>query len=745
MIKEIKKLKKLGIFDDYKWNAQSLGSFGRYNLLYGYNGSGKTTLSKLFSILQDGFSSEFPDLIYEIDTEDQGVIKNNQKYSKKIRVFNRDYIDNNIETIGSKAKPIFILGEENKIISEQIEKDSKLLEELEKLKKEKEDFVEKKNNERGKQFTDVSKIIGSNTSGSSVRNYRKPDAEKAFSTLEQKELLTEEDLNKYQLTLKSEEKNKINETDEIDFFGKLCEASQKVKELTSKTVEVSIIERLKENPDISEWVEEGLHLHLDKKTEKCEFCNQNLPEQRLEEIISYFNKEDQELKKDLDFNIEVLEQIHEEIKNVIFPDKANLYLEFQSEYTSRIETFNKEKINLQKETFDLIKVLQDKKTRTTEKVEFDIDFKANFNSSIKNINETISKHNNKTTNFQEKRDEAREKLEKHYLSDIFDSIAEIDVEIKENKEEIKKIENGDEEKIGITKLREKISTNKETISSEHKACGLLNNKLEMFLGRKEIIFEVSDKGGYAIKRNGKIANNLSEGEKTAIAFVYFVVHLEDKNFDLKDGIVVVDDPISSLDSNSLFQAFSFLKNSVSDAEQVFILTHNFDFLRLVINWLNFIYRGKKEKEKPYFMIKNKVVSSERIAEIQKIDPLLTKHETEYHFLCSILFDLPNDDTIISVYHIPNVARKVLETFLMFRVPNSDTPYKKLEDLEFDENKKTSIYKFTNDQSHITGKGFDPSLVAETQKNVKYLLEMIKETFQEHYSILEKSIQDSKNI
>ncbi len=51
-------------------------------------------------------------------------------------------------------------------------------------------------------------------------------------------------------------------------------------------------------------------------------------------------------------------------------------------------------------------------------------------------------------------------------------------------------------------------------------------------------------------------------------------------------------------------------------------------------------------------------------------------------------------------------------------------------------KKTAIYKFTNNQSHKTGAGFDPSLVAECQKNVKYLLEMIEKTFPKHYEILD---------
>lgn len=41
---------------------------------------------------------------------------------------------------------------------------------------------------------------------------------------------------------------------------------------------------------------------------------------------------------------------------------------------------------------------------------------------------------------------------------------------------------------------------------------------------------------------------MSEGEKTAIPFVYFTIHLKDKDFDIKNGIIVIDDPICSMDS-----------------------------------------------------------------------------------------------------------------------------------------------------------------------------------------------------
>lgn len=733
MIQKINKIKNLGIFSKYQWDSGKLNNFQRYNLFYWWNGSGKTTLTKLFSILEKWESPEFPDLEYEIECEN-GVYKNWQAYStEKIRVFNQEYIENNIEMVGSKAKPIFILWAENKALAEQIEKDEWTLKSLLDLRKTNEDLRMKLEKDRWNKFTDVAKIIGANASGSSLRNYRKPEAEKAFSLLQHKQLLDESKVSEYLLVLKQEEKSKIEILDGSEVLKDISFLVKEGQILLKDTIKSRIIERLQKNNDISLWVEAGLALHLDHLTDTCEFCMQKIPDSRISDLNQYFNEQYKILKGVIDGNLVWLKEAIKSIESISVPDKANFYTELQTEYTSRVTTFNKEKINLINKIFDFINLLEEKKTKTSEELLMKIDFDNNFESSLLMINSSIKVHNDKTTNFQTQKDESQKKLEFHYLSEIYDEINTLDTNINNYNTVTKKLDEGDSDHLWILRLSETIRENKSLISSEHKACELLNNNLETFLWRKEILFEVSPDGWYIIKRNNKIAKNLSEWEKTAIAFIYFVVHLEDSNFKLKDGIVVIDDPISSLDSNSLFQAFSFLKNSIQDAKQVFMLTHNFDFLKLILGWLKHAWSSN------YYMICNVITNDERMAQIDKLDNLLTTHETEYHYLCKILFRLEIDGTIASVYHIPNVARKVLDTFLMFRIPNWFNLYKKLEVLNFDKNKKTAIYKFTNDQSHITGKWFDSSLVPETQKNIKYLFEMMEAEFPEHYRILRESI------
>jgi len=203
MITKIEKIKNLGIFTDYKWDS-NLPEFKRFNLIYGWNGSGKTTLSQLFASFETDKSEIYPELEYKIQT-DGGDFTQKNIFDKKIRVFNQDYISENIEILSGKAKPIFILGKENKELADTIKQDEKILygdrekkgdigkiKELDQKKKE----LERKKKEKGKHFTDVAKIISTNTSGVSARNYRKNNAEQAFLRLKSKQILSEEEINK---------------------------------------------------------------------------------------------------------------------------------------------------------------------------------------------------------------------------------------------------------------------------------------------------------------------------------------------------------------------------------------------------------------------------------------------------------------------------------------------------------------------------------------------------------------------
>ena len=85
---------------------------------------------------------------------------------------------------------------------------------------------------------------------------------------------------------------------------------------------------------------------------------------------------------------------------------------------------------------------------------------------------------------------------------------------------------------------------------------------------------------------------------------------------------------------------------------------------------------------------------------------------------------------------------MLETFLE-QHSTGQSLYAKLENLDFEESKKTALYKFANDLSHPTFSGLDPALVGETQTNIKHLLEMIDTVAPIHFKALTETIAPLK--
>lgn len=98
-----------------------------------------------------------------------------------------------------------------------------------------------------------------------------------------------------------------------------------------------------------------------------------------------------------------------------------------------------------------------------------------------------------------------------------------------------------------------------------------------------------------IRPDGSIAEKLSEGERNFIAFLYFY-HLVKGSLsseEVKEKIVVIDDPVSSMDSSALFIVSSLVREMIEVCynntdyrspkvdgdyiKQIFILTHNVYF------------------------------------------------------------------------------------------------------------------------------------------------------------------------
>ncbi|WP_445490590.1 AAA family ATPase [Rhodopseudomonas sp. RCAM05734] len=735
MLLKIDRIRNLGVFADYSWNPQ-LPPFERYNVIYGENGSGKTTLSRLLDCLKTGKHDEYPTLEFKIGSQ-SGDIVHNQAAARKIRVFNADYVQLNIGQLDGSLKPILVIGAENKAVAEAL-----AAEQLEEVKRLAVIQAATKRTEghqtgRGKIFTEIAKTISEAVSGNTARTYRKNNAELAFSKLVSPKSLTDEVLQIHRSTIHQEVMETIGFSKDLQVGGvSLSIAGKAFKDIASKLCARSAVSdaiaRLTENPEIALWVEEGHALHKELGSKECEFCRQAVPAERWKQLDAHFSTADRELKDEIEGGLLYIERLKQAVLSISLPDRMALYSDLRGRFHTSKSAFEGAFLAATGDLDAIVAKLTAKLASRSSAISFELELDLHpLEEAWADVVAVIEAHNAKTATFDQAKNAARAEIEIHYLASVRDSVAEFDRLIEDENEVIREATEGCEEKdlIGLKALQNSISQKKAQLSNAHKAGEQPTQHLHTFLGRNELVFR-SDDDGYRVYRNGKPARRLSEGERTAVAFIYFIVQLGDQDFNLKDGVVVIDDPVSSLDASSLYQAFAFLKNAVKDAKQVFLLTHNFSFLRLVLNWLESV--KKSEGKKQFYMLVCKADATGRYSSIVGLDRALIDHPTEYHFLFKTLATFQSDGTIAGCYHIPNVTRKVLETFLDFHVPERKALYAKLADVPFDENKKAAIYKFANDLSHFTGQGFEPGLVQESQKNAAYLLEMIKELAPQHY-------------
>lgn len=754
MLKKIVSLNNLGIFKEYSMPG-NIPEFTKHNLIYGWNASGKTTISKLFQALATGNHSDFPDLKYKINISDsQKQINEKIPYNKSIKVFNKDYISENIEIESNKAKTIIVLGKENKEISEEIKKDT------EKLIKDKDDkcscikSIEDKENEKNLTFTQIAKTIGTALGGNALRNYRRNNAEQKFNLIFKEEtgeskILSNEKEESYLKNLNQDTKEKIDNIKNPCFLvnreNKTLEValeiySNEAKNLCHEVVELVSIKRLKDNIDILKWVENGLTLHRKHRSNNCEFCSQSLPKERLLELKKFFNEKDQELKTNIDILDGKFKDIQSIIEKIVLPDKTRLYDELQEQYENKKTDFEEKQNNLLQEITNFCKKLRSKKESTDNPIEIGPYPKASeFIQSVEEINSLIRKHNEKTDQFDEIISESKEKLECHYLATIYGKVQEI-------KEEINGLKNKKNEKdIQIKEIEERIRKNNTKISSPQIACDDINKKLEIFLGRKEISFRIEDKE-YLIERHNKPAKNLSEGERTAIALIYFLTSLNEEGFNLTESIIFIDDPVSSLDSSAMTQAFAFIKSEIKDAEQIFISTHNYQFFKKVQSWIG-KPNGKPNDNAKFYMIKNFMNPDKtRNAKIEKIDNLITKYNSEYQYMFSLIYNYSqneNNREMEEWYPLPNIARKFMESFLSFMVPSERFFIDQLREV-FSKNssisstKKERIESFLNAKSHTFPEGmigFDLDNFCEIKEVLKDILTVVENVNNEHYKQL----------
>ncbi len=199
--------------------------------------------------------------------------------------------------------------------------------------------------------------------------------------------------------------------------------------------------------------------------------------------------------------------------------------------------------------------------------------------------------------------------------------------------------------------------------------------------------------------------------------------------------MVIDDPVSSLDANSLFCAFAYLSKRTVGAAQVILLTHNFLLLKQVKDWFKHLKSAKETVN--YYMVENYHEPDGRAARITPMDPLLKDHQSEYHYLFRKVSEGSQQALGLPLEHyygLPNMARRLLEVFLGFRFPATQGFKSRLEKTSADPATLARIRRFVHTYSHEEGDGedMDTTMLAEAPVVLRAILDLIKTEDKGHF-------------
>ena len=764
MITKATKLTNFGIFHDFAWKP-GIPEFKKYNLIYGWNRSGKTTISRCFSACERrsvGFKQYPSAAQFQITLDDNSHIKSEdvEKCILPVKVFNKDFIEDNISFDPSNPCNAIVY-----VSEEDIESAKKLLElkgktallaaDLKRTQATKKAKEDAKNTFLRNLGVEISKVLFDKT-------YNKTHVESRINKIGvdnfAEKIVSDEkeaELAEIRGSKPKDTQASFKEFGQSFVFGNetdfsLAEVYAGLKKLLEKKVISEVLERLKNDKDLNTWVKQGFDLHKAKKeTDVCLFCQKPLDADFMDSLSKHFNEDYENMQNDIDHFITELGNWK---RDSIAAENSDLYPDLRKVYKEQSASLNKIVLELNQWIDKAVKKLHEKfgdPLSAVELPEEPSDFKASYNGVIGEINNIVGIHNKKVEDHAMEVKSAREALELHLIGEAIR-----DQNYKKMQQEV-----ADAEKENLIAFALMTDNTTEIRELEAKTSNIgpaltkINKHLAEFFGRKEIQLELDpSKKGYVIKRDGLPADNLSEGEKTAIAFSYFMVKVQEKGFIAKDGIIFVDDPISSLDSNFIYHCFSLIRSHFDNVGQLFISTHNFELFNLIKKWLNQKnqrrIRDKKEEVCSFYMIENFIEDEKRNACFVALEPTLLKYNSEYQFLFDQLNKFAQNTSPVykDLYTIANIARRFLEIFTNFKIPTSGDLLTRIDALGIDteqisKTEQGRVYKLIQEFSH----GSDATSTIEhkdrieSQDAVKILLRMVQESDPKHFELLMKSV------
>ncbi|WQW27666.1 AAA family ATPase [Helicobacter pylori] len=647
----IKKIKSFKAFCGL--DMIEMDEFKHYNIIFGNNGCGKTSLTRAFELLipknkhiekyRTISADKSPSIEFECEDRSYKIEPNGdiEAPSFKVEIYNSDFLHNNAPfnsefglkklDDGTIILEGSVLGEETKEINQLKDYRGKVEKRQKKIEDENsaETLIAKQKSEIEKYKEEIEKIRKKVTSKTipitldeiKINNFDKvsknhfeyqedalTNLEKDFNELNEAmkkfDDLKEMELPKDYQTIRDELKSLFS----FDIDKEAGQVSEKIKEHISKVGR--------------EFIEKGIKLQKEMPDNACPFCTQKILNGIIQDYTSYFNKSIES------FNQNSL-NMSETLKNTLNQWNIKKILQSFERFEPFMEDFLKEKKSLEK-ALEQIKALLEELQKEVDKKE-GVKNEEKFqeiDKKLLEIQENIQQCVGETREILNQKKEQKKKLEK------------LKTKLKEAR--IKKAKH---DSYDWQKSKEEAERKLLVLDRGHKRLKCLlekiDNKLKELNDQKRPDIEIINNylkalnlPKYSLNKDYRIVLNsdalenseaemiLSDGKKTTLAFVYFLARLKlfYKKEDLKNLVVVIDDPISSLDEQRIYNTTCLVAKinqelvgealENKDKAQVFVLTHNHTFMACLINMVGKharYFQLERHQNQLKIVCKNKVV------------------------------------------------------------------------------------------------------------------------------------------
>lgn len=414
-----------------------------------------------------------------------------------------------------------------------------------------------------------------------------------------------------------------------------------------------------------QWVLKGKEF-IEKSKGKCPFCQQELPDGFSKALEDYFDHTYTEkvglIAQYADMYAEKTKELLTQIDNLIsLPEPQNKYIntedikKIQTEIASLFDD-NQNKISEKVQTPGNVIALQSSKSLIQK-----------INKLIEETNERIVKYNDsidkppKVDNidsifwryavFQFEKDINNYNKE---IAKLNDNCKKLQNQVKKLNSELSEITLKGKE---LQKHRVSIRPTVDKINQVLKSFGFTNFSMQVTSEDDETHYQI-------VRADGTLAKEtLSEGEANFITFLYFYFSLDGTMSTagtLGEKVIVIDDPVSSLDSNVLYIVSTLVKGICKDKilqqdsgfTQLLLFTHNVYFYHELTANPTKNWRGKIS----YYIIRkiNNISSIEHFGH----SPIKTTYQMMWELVKKASDDISRVDRIALL----NVMRRILEYY-----------------------------------------------------------------------------------